>query len=501
MNTVTEKLPVQGGVLRPALRIAASTLVARGCGVLGGLVSAAAFAPAAYGVFTFLRAMLGTGGWTHLGSVEAYRREWPRLMAAGCAEEAAVVERAAHRLAMILPLGFWAAAAGIAGWISQTSPAGFVAENHWSIQALLATMLPIAGEAVRIEWLSVRGAMPAVARLRVVRGLAYATTIPLGAFSGGVLGAAIALLAAEWMTCACAARECRRLRRESPRAIVCGPQATLIPLAARLIRLGFPITLIWQCVVFFDSVDRTVLIRTLGERAAGLHALGALAATAAFAVPEALSRVLHPRMCADAGRSDDDAVARRVDGVTTVLTLWMPSALLALAFFIEPILDLLLPSYADAGETAAILVVGAGLTALVPSGVDWLIATGRVRRFLLLGPAVLLLRAVLVWMAADLSGDIRAVACAGVASTAVFVVLLELFSGRVGRARRLLERVLPGLLAVVLVVLVAAPWLDAWPLRLLTALGAVALHHMLVRGLRILLAARQSQAASERAAP
>lgn len=479
-------------MLAHAVRIAVSTLVARGCGFVCGFISAIALAPASYGVFTSLRALLGTGGWTHLGAVEAYRREWPRLMAAGEQHAAAAVEKTAHRLAFLIPVVIWVASVATTGGLALFNPDGFVARNHLAIQLLLGTMLPISLESVRIEWLSVRGAMAAVARLRVVRGIAYTATIPIGAFVWGVDGAAGAVLLAEWVTAFAAQLECRRLKGAQP------PCNTVLVAREReasafdLLRLGFPITLIWQCVIFQDSVDRTVVLQAMGARAAGLHALGALAASAAFAIPEALSRVMNPRMCADAGRSDDAAVARQVDSVTANLSLWMPSALVALAFFIPPVLEVFLPDYRDAAGAAAILVAGAGLTALVPAGVDWLVATGRVRRFLLLGPAVLLIRCILTWAAAVTFDDIRIVALAGVASAASFVVLLEVMSGRTGGIRRLVQRVIPGLLAVGVVLIADASWIDTVPIRIGVALGAAIAHHMVVRCIRAALPLRAS---------
>lgn len=438
--TGAAEAPARG--LSAALGLGLATLGARAAGFAGGLVLAAQLGPAGLGSFSTLRALLAYGNLNHLGALEAYRRELPRLRAAGREDEARLVEGAAWRVALTGSLLLWLlVAAGAAAWAA-AYPVGVLAGRAAAVQWLAATILPVTLGTFFGERLALRGGFGAVARLRLLRGLAYATLLPAGAALAGVAGAAAGLCASEWLLVglarAAGGADGTRGARAAP------PRSALRAAALRLVGAGLPVTLAWWIVLVQDSLDRVACASLLGAEATGLYALGALLASLVFLLPEALSRVLHPQLCAAAGRDDARrTIEARVDAVADTLALWLPPLLGAASFLVEPFLAAALPAYLPAAAPGRVLLLGAGIAALLPGGLDLLVATGRPLRLLAVGPAAVLARLAFCAAGARLGDGLVGLAAGSVAATIVFVALLEAAAHRPGATRRLARRLAP----------------------------------------------------------
>ena len=437
----------RGRVASQAALLAGATLGARMVGLAGSLTVASLLGPVGLGAWSTLRVLAGYGNLNHLGALEAYRREIPRLRGSGNEAEMAAVESAAHAFAARSAFSLAAAGVAIVLLARWRSPGSVLAA--WAPAALLlaATVVPVTLGTCWTETLGVRHRFGVLARLRLVRGLAYALLITGGAWLAGVTGAMAGLALAECLL--------YLLTRRA--ALACGPVARARHdprRARRLVAIGFPITLLWWIVLVQESVDRIVCSSVLGAEAGGHYALGALLASVVFLLPEALSRVLHPRLNEAASAADGiAAVEARVLGAARRIAWAFPPLAGAAAFLLAPFVARLLPRYVPGLPAASLLLGASALAALIPCGIDRLVAGGRERGFLLLGPVSLLANIGLCVLGAWAGHGPWGVAAGAVASNLVLAALLW---SRPLQARGVRAR-LPGL-ALLLPPLVGLGW-------------------------------------------
>jgi O-antigen/teichoic acid export membrane protein len=459
-----------------AMGLTAATFVARLIGLVGSFVLAGLLGPAAMGPWSTLRALLGYGNLNHLGALEAYRREHPRLIAQDDPPEAQRVEDAALGAAWLGSLATSLAGAIAAITIALLSPQSVVARHLATILALCATVVPITLGTFWNERLGVRRRFGPMARLRALRGLAYAVCLPLGAFAHGLVGTAIALWIAETQM----TLTTRRLSLASDGR--CSPKLDLRRIAA-LVGVGFPITFAWWTVIVQDGLDRLAALSVLGGENAGHYAIAVLIASCVFLLPEAISRVLAPDLCAaGAAKGGTRDVEDRIDRVADALALWLPFATGIGAVFVEPFLSSFLPRYVEAADPARILLLGASFAALVPGGIDLLVATDRSKRLMLVGPLAIGARLGLCAVGAVAAGGPAGVAMGAVASNLVFVALLGVAAHRVRTTRRFVLRMVPTCVVGAAYLTVenvfvgaVANWSTALPCALLVPLLALAL--------------------------
>ncbi|MCY3002606.1 MAG: oligosaccharide flippase family protein [Planctomycetota bacterium] len=414
-----------------AAGLVAATAAARAAGMLGGAVIAGGLGPAGMGLWSTFRGAVSYGNINHLGVLEAYRSRFAQALGRGDENEAREIEGTAYAFARASSLLFACLAfAALAVW-AFVFPHSMVAQEPLAALVLALTCVPVTLGTFWSEALGVRAEFGRLSRLRLVRGIAYAVALPLGAMLSGVSGTAWALLACELLL--------TELTRRVALQRGARPELRLDRSRARaLVACGLPITLGWWSVALFESLDRIVCAATLGAEATGFLALGALLASLVFLVPEALSRVLGRDWNLAAGRLGREAVEARCARTASRLA-WIAAPLAAaLSLAVPLVLPRVLPAYAAGAEAIAILLAGSSLLVLVPTGIDRLVATGRSVRLLWLAPLAVVLRVLLASVGASLDG-LNGLAWAAPLSAAAFVALL--WSDREGRAS------LPALLA------------------------------------------------------
>lgn len=433
-----------GGAARRTAVLAAATLGARSVGLLGSLITASALGPAAMGLWATLRSGLAYGNLSHLGALEGMRRDVPRLQGEGRVGRAAVLESTARRFTVRAASSLAALCVTLVLAIRWIAPDSMIGANWHSVVLASVTLVPIARGSYWSEHLALRRRFDVLARLRLERGVAYAVSITVGAVSLGVAGACAGLLASEVYL----ARRSRRASRRHDEGQVSGPgrvRRTGRNLGLRrLVGVGLPITAAWWVVLVQENVDRVLGLSLFGAEAAGHLAIGSLLASLVFLLPEAASRVLSPDLNARSARAGGRAaVEARIDRTSSMMAWCIAIGAGVAAWVVEPALRLVLPEYTPAASAARVLLLGSCVAALVPSGIDRLVATDRSRRLLVVAPVALGVRLAFGLLGGLGTGSIAGVAAGGVAANAVFVGLLEGVAPRAGSTRSLVTRFVP----------------------------------------------------------
>jgi O-antigen/teichoic acid export membrane protein len=359
------------------------TGIARACGMVSTALVAKLLGPALFGVWGTVRLIYIYGTISHLGVLEAYRKESPRYRGAGREDAALEVEN--------LSLGWAFASSGVPialGTIllvvCRTSlPDSAVSAYAFPIFWMLWSVMGATLGTLFFDRFSVRHRFEQASILRGVRGFAYLLLIPLGTWLGGISGSCLGFALAEWAVTLVSVWLARGK---------CPPMHPRFDLAKilPLIGIGFPITLVWWVYMVGTTFDRVVTVSLLGTDAAGLYFLGVTLASVLQILPEALSRVVNPRLNEKMGESSDPSeVARLVWEPAKSLSWMLPLCFGVLVFFIGPLYGWLFKEYLPGVETAMIQVLAASLVALIPMGTDFLVAIHQQRKLLLVIPTSL----------------------------------------------------------------------------------------------------------------
>ena len=452
---------------RAVAGLALATAAARAAGVLGSVFVARALGPASLGAWSTFRGAVSYGNINHLGVLEAYRASYPREVARGELDRARQLEQAALSAARASSVAFAAAASLVLLLTARLAPDSMVGREPLAALLLAWTCVPVTLGTFWTEALGVRAAYARQARLRALRGVAYAVLIPCGAWLDGVRGAVAGLLASEVLLTG--------LTRAS--ALQVGATRSgrwCANTAKELVGLGLPISMGWWCVLLLESVDRVVCAAWLGADATGLYAVGAMLASLLMLAPEALSRVLSRTWNLHRGAGDVAKLAAAIDDAARHTSIALALLAAGCALLAPLAIEFALPEYSDAGPSATILVAGAAWLALAPLSIERLVSTGRSRRLLVVGPIALALHAALCALGASF-GSLEALAWSSVLAHALFVALL--WMDRAGR-RQITALLAPGAVGLALVVGAQRAQLEPTTAgcALLALAGAAALH-------------------------
>ncbi len=342
--------------------------IARVFGMVSTFLVANILGPSRLGIFSTIRLIYVYGTINHLGVLEAYRKEVPRLHGRGNEEGAQQIEN--------LSLGMAWASSGVLvlvgtmillAWVI-LAPTSQVSQFALPSFFMLITVAGATVGTLYFDRFTVRHHFEQAGMLRGVRGAAYLLFFPLGAWFGGVTGVCLGFLLAEWSITLISFQLGKGL---------CPPVRPLLDIQRiiQLIRIGFPITLVWWTYMMGTTFDRIVTVSLLGSEATGLYFMGITLASVLQMLPESLSRVFNPRLNEKMGATSDPIpVAKVVWEPATTLSWILPFAFSSCVFFIDPLYRTGFPKYIPAVLSSQILVVGASLLALVPLGTDFLVS-------------------------------------------------------------------------------------------------------------------------------
>lgn len=150
-----------------------------------------------------------------------------------------------------------------------------------------------------------------------------------------------------------------------------------------LVKVGFPITIVWWFFMLQASVDRIVSISLLGKTATGLYGLGVSIVSTLILIPQVVGQVLYPKINEAVGRGADKvSLSALVISPVQSISLLLPGLLGILVLILPTIYHLAFPKYIPGLLSAQILIIGSFFLCLVRNGVNYLIATDRQNKLL-----------------------------------------------------------------------------------------------------------------------
>jgi O-antigen/teichoic acid export membrane protein len=148
--------------------------------------------------------------------------------------------------------------------------------------------------------------------------------------------------------------------------------------------IGFPIMIFWWISMLQGSVDRLVSISLLGKVSTGYYGIGIAIVSVILLLPQSISRVFYPRInekYGETSRADD--LFRIVILPTRIMGLTLAGGI-GVAVVIMPFVFHLLPKYLPGLAATQILLAISYFRFSVANGVNFLIATNRQSRLILL---------------------------------------------------------------------------------------------------------------------
>lgn len=114
--------------------------------------------------------------------------------------------------------------------------------------------------------------------------------------------------------------------------------------------------LIWTAV---NSIDKFVILGFMDSEALGLYSIAQMAFSYMILIPTAMSQLFYVKLGKLYGATGDRSLLHRTaEGQTTILALISSVAAIAAFYFMEPLVNLLLPNYSEGVGAARILLIG-----------------------------------------------------------------------------------------------------------------------------------------------
>ena len=159
-----------------------------------------------------------------------------------------------------------------------------------------------------------------------------------------------------------------------------------IKLIKNLIHIGFPITIVWWIFKLHSTADRLISISFLGKTATGYYGLGIQIVSITLLAPQAISRVLYPRMNEKIGETSDiqKLVPFVLEPIRTFCLL-LPSILCILVMTLPIIYHVFVPEYFPGLKTTQILMFGVFFLSIIRNGANFLIATNNQNKCITFG--------------------------------------------------------------------------------------------------------------------
>ena len=334
-------------------------------GVFSSFFLATLLQPAEYGVWITLLLFLSLSGIFHLGTLEAFVKEYAFGMGRGDAVFSKKVENAAYgsiviTALLILFFGLLYAGSFAGEWTD--------ANHVWIV--VLAASVNMLQQFFYYRFM-VRQDFRAVSGLEILRSaMAFLFYVSM-AWWYGLKGAVAGLLIVELICLGCSYTLSSRIYGRS--GIDVNAKAI-----GQLIKVGFPITVFWWFFMLRDSVDRIISISLLGKTDTGYYGLGISLVSVVVLLPEAIGRVLYPKVNERMGEtSNDGELFDYIVLPARVLSLTLPLLIGLLILACPVIYQRILPKYHPGLLSAQILLLGSFFICIVRNAVNYLIATDR----------------------------------------------------------------------------------------------------------------------------
>jgi O-antigen/teichoic acid export membrane protein len=145
-----------------------------------------------------------------------------------------------------------------------------------------------------------------------------------------------------------------------------------------LIKIGFPISIIWWFYMLELSVNRIISMEMLGKEATGFFGIGQALVSLLTLIPMVVGRVLYPRINEEVGKkSKPEHIARLVVDPSRTLSLLL-ALCIGMAIIAAPIIyRKILPHYAPGLFSAQLLLLGAFFICLLRNSLNYLVAINK----------------------------------------------------------------------------------------------------------------------------
>jgi len=151
----------------------------------------------------------------------------------------------------------------------------------------------------------------------------------------------------------------------------------------RLIRIGFPITIVWWIFTLQTTVDRLICISMLGKIATGYYGLGVAIMSVFILIPQAIGKVLYPKINERYGQTENkNDLIPLVLNPTYILSIFVPLIISIIIFLLPIAYKVILPKYSRGLRSAQILIFGSFFSSFILNGANYLIATNNQYKFI-----------------------------------------------------------------------------------------------------------------------
>lgn len=465
----------------------ADFLAVSGCTVLGALLSFAYslyvkkyVMPYEFGIYTTAALALTYMGYLQLGILNAFNRDYPRILGSGDLDAA---ERLRRNVFTCLTVMYAAAAVlGVAGAlllvrlrvIGSLLGAGLAFNAFY---AGLSSLYNFFENSVRSEGRVIFASLTGLTRTLLLAAVGLVAVPAWGYW--GLYAALLVSAAGPFLFFAGRIRTLRFLFEKS--------------LLWELLKTGAPLlvnALIWTVML---SVDKFIILATMSMAELGVYSTAMLGFSTLVLVPSSISQVFYIALSRKYGETDSlEVLLCDADRYTYRVSLFT-GAVCFLAYFLLPlIIDAYIPAYAGGIRSAQILIAGVSLysTTMIYSNVLTIL---KLNRKLLLNTVLLVLfNAVLSTVFVKLWGRrIENVALGTALSFSLYSVLLIIVLGRTVRrppAGMLLDSWLPVLCVLIPCVVLS----ELIPSGVLSFLFAAAIAGLLLGVLHIVRKKRRA---------
>jgi O-antigen/teichoic acid export membrane protein len=150
-----------------------------------------------------------------------------------------------------------------------------------------------------------------------------------------------------------------------------------------MVKIGFPITMVFWFFMLQTSIDRIISISMLGKTATGYYGLGVSIVSMVILIPMTVGRVLYPKINEWVGKSVSlTDMSLIVVKPTLGLSIGIPLVLGTMIFVMPALYYQIFPKYIDGLSSAQILILGSFFACTLRNGVNYLVAQNK--QFLLL---------------------------------------------------------------------------------------------------------------------
>lgn len=149
-----------------------------------------------------------------------------------------------------------------------------------------------------------------------------------------------------------------------------------------LIKIGFPITIIWWIYMVQSSISRILSMHYLGKTSTGYLGLGVSIVSILILIPMTIGRVLYPKINEEIGKSDTSDIGKFVIVPARLLSLIVAMALGALVIITPLLIDTYFKKYLPAINCTILLLLGGYFVSLNQNGINYLVAANKQRSLL-----------------------------------------------------------------------------------------------------------------------